>query len=122
MIRTVRESAERLYSVPEGNKAEIVDGNIVVLEPTGDAPGYAAGDIFASLREYVRRTRHGRAVGDNVGFLVDLPHRQSFSPDAAYYAGPPAGMKFFQGAPQFAAEIRSERDYGPAAETAMAAK
>ena len=61
-------------------------------------------------------------MGDNVGFLVDLPHRQSFSPDAAYYLGSPAGMKFFQGAPQFAVEIRSEGDYGPAAERAMAAK
>jgi Uma2 family endonuclease len=122
MTRSVPESVERLYSVAEGRKAEIVDGTILVLERTGDAPGYAAGEIFASLREYVRRTRRGRALGDNVGFLMHLAHRQSFSPDAAYYVGPPAGMKFFQGAPQFAAEIRSECDYGPAAETAMAAK
>jgi Uma2 family endonuclease len=122
VARTSPGTVEQLYLVPDGGKAEIVDGTVVVLEPTGDAPGYAAGEIFASLREYVRRTRRGRAVGDNVGFLVNLPHRQSFSPDAAYYVGPPAGMKFFQGAPQFAAEIRSERDYDPAAEIAMAAK
>lgn len=113
---------EHLYSVPDGAKAEAVDGTIVVLEPTGDAPGYAAGEIFASLRASVRRTRRGRAVGDNVGFLVNLAHRQSFSPDAAYYVGPRAGMKFFQGAPRFAAEIRSESDYGPGAENTMAAK
>ena len=31
-------------------------------------------------------------------------------------------MKFFQGAPVFAVEIRSENDYGPAAEREMAAK
>jgi Uma2 family endonuclease len=122
MGQTASTSVKQLYSTPDGAKAEIVDGTVVVLESTGDAPGYAAGEIFASLREYTRRTRRGRAVGDNVGFLVDLPHRQSFSPDAAYYVGPPAGMKFFRGAPQFAAEIRSERDYGPAAEAAMAAK
>ena len=31
-------------------------------------------------------------------------------------------MRFFDGAPVFAAEVRSEDDYGPAAERAMAAK
>ena len=31
-------------------------------------------------------------------------------------------MRFFNGAPVFAAEVRSEDDYGPAAERAMAAK
>jgi Uma2 family endonuclease len=116
------DAAEKLSWAPHGSKAEIVDGILVVFEPTGEAPAYAAGEIFASLREYVRRTRHGRAVGDNGGFLVNLPNRQSFSPDAAYYVGPPAGMDFFQGAPQFAAEVRSKGDYGQAAERAMADK
>ena len=31
-------------------------------------------------------------------------------------------MKFIQGAPHFAVEVRSENDYGPAAEREMAAK
>ena len=31
-------------------------------------------------------------------------------------------MKFFEGAPAFAVEVRSEGDYGPQAERAMAAK
>lgn len=31
-------------------------------------------------------------------------------------------MKFFEGAPVFAVEVRSEGDYGPAAEAAMARK
>ncbi len=31
-------------------------------------------------------------------------------------------MKFFQGAPVFAVEVRSEGDYGPRAEREMAAK
>jgi len=32
------------------------------------------------------------------------------------------GMRFASGAPIFAVEVRSENDYGPAAERAMAAK
>jgi hypothetical protein len=37
-----------------------------------------------SLRKYVDTTGVGRAVSDNAAFKVNLPNRQSFSPDAAY--------------------------------------
>ena len=115
-----RDLVEDLYQV-EG-KAEIIHGEIVHFPMTGDMPTYAAEEIFVSLRAYVRRIKQGRAFADGNGFLVDLPHRQSFSPDAGYHVGPPAEMKFFQGAPIFAVEVRSENDYGPAAEHEMAAK
>ena len=104
------------------SKAEIVGGEIVLMSATGDLPSRAAGAVYRSLWDYERRTRSGRAYTDNVGFLVDLPGRKSFGPDASYYVGPPAGAKFLEGAPVFAAEVRSEGDYGPAAEEAMAAK
>ena len=38
MSHTATGHREQLYAVPDGAKAEIVDGTIVVLEPTGDAP------------------------------------------------------------------------------------
>ncbi len=60
--------------------------------------------------------------GDNVAFRVDLPNRGSFSPDASFYVGPRTGMKFLEGAPVFAVEVRNENDYGPSAERAMAQK
>jgi len=63
----------------------------------------------------------GIAVGDNAAFVVNLPHRKSFSPDAAFYTGP-ITMKFAEGAPVFAVEVRSEGDYGPRAERQMAKK
>ena len=93
-------------------KAEIINGKIVEMSPTGWWPGYASGEIFASLRSYVKRTGKGHAIPDNIGFKVNLPHRKSFSPDAAFYTGNPQGMKFLEGAPSFAAEVRSESDYG----------
>ena len=92
------------------------------MSPTGFAPSFAAGEIFASLREFSRRTKLGRALTDNAGFIVNLPNRKSFSPDAAFYTGPPSGMKFFEGAPVFAVEVRSENDYGPKAERKIAQK
>jgi Uma2 family endonuclease len=91
------------------------------MSPTGGLPGYAAGEIVDSLRDYARHAKTGYAIGDNVGFVVELPNRDSFSPDAAFYTGE-LTMKFVQGAPVFAVEVRSEGDYGPAAERAMAEK
>ena len=35
---------------------------------------------------------------DGAGFHVNLPHRESFSPDAAYHIGPCTGMRFLEGA------------------------
>jgi Uma2 family endonuclease len=120
MTLKTRATIEDLYHV-EG-KAEIVDGEIVKMPATGIGPGYAGDAITVSLWQYARRTGRGRAVGDNKGFHVNLPNRESFSPDAAYYVGPAAGMRFFEGAPIFAAEVRSEGGYGPAAEAEMAQK
>lgn len=120
MTTKTQATIEDLYQV-EG-KAELVDGEIVLMSPTGDMPSFAAGEIFAGLREHARRTKSGRAVTDNAGFRVDLPNRGSFSPDAAFYNGKRAGMKFFEGAPVFAVEVRSESDYGPKAEAKMTKK
>ena len=110
-----------LRHVAENGKAELIKGELVVISPTGGLPGYAAGEIFASLREYAQRTRIGYALADNVGFIVDLPERKSFSPDAAFYTGE-LTMKFLEGAPVFAVEVRSESDCGPTAEQEMAQK
>jgi Uma2 family endonuclease len=111
---------EDLYHVP--GKAEIVNGELLLMSPTGDLPGSAAGEIHVSLHGHARRTGLGRAYGDNVGFIVNLPNRRSFSPDVAYYRGPRTRGKFLEGAPVFAVEVRSDSDYGPAAEREMAAK
>jgi Uma2 family endonuclease len=91
-------------------KAELVDGKILHFSPTGAAPGYAGDEIFASLREYARCTGRGHAVGDNKAFRVNLPRRKTVSSGAAFYIGPSPGMKFFEGAPIFAVEVRSEGD------------
>jgi Uma2 family endonuclease len=102
-------------------KAEIMNGEIVRMSPTQKLPNYAAGEIFVSLHQHSRRTGTGHAATDNLGFIVDLPHRTSFSPDVSYYAEE-VNDEFGQGAPLFAVEVRSKGDYGPAAERAMAQK
>ena len=115
-------TVEDLYRVPDNGKAELVDGEIVLMPPTGGIPGRTGGEIYVALRDYERRTGRGYAFPDNVGFVVDLPRRGSFSPDAAFHPGPLQGGRFLNGAPIFAAEVRSETDYGEKAEREMAEK
>ncbi len=113
-----------LYRV-EG-KAELIAGRIVHLMPTGRKPSRVAFRIARGLDNYAEATGHGEAYPDNTGFAVPKlsSGRQSFSPDASYYVGPfiPNTMRFIEGPPTFAVEVRSENDYGEAAEAAMAAK
>src|SRR5215213_303820 len=120
MSTKVEATIEDLYKV-EG-KAELVNGEIILMSPTGYLPHYAGDEIVSSLREYSRSRKIGHVVSDNAAFVVNLPHRKSFSPDAAFHVGANPGMKFFDGAPVFAVEVRSEGDYGPRAERQMATK
>jgi Uma2 family endonuclease len=113
---------EDLALIPENVKAEIVEGEIIIMPPTGGDPGYAGDEAFASLREYSKRIKKGRAVSDNKAFRVHLPNRESFSPDAAFYIGQDPGMRFYEGAPVFAVEVRSENDYGRETEKRILAK
>jgi Uma2 family endonuclease len=112
---------EDLYHMPENSKAELVNGEIVPVSPTGGLSNRAAGSIYVSLRVYERKMPGYYAFTDNAGFIVNLPNRRSFSPDVAFYRGEVSG-KFLQGAPVFAVEVRSEGDYGPDAERAMSQK
>ncbi len=117
---TTEELIEKLYHTK--GKAEVVNGEIVEFMSTGDEPSSAAFNIAFSLKQYQQKIGFGRTYTDNVGFLVDLPNRKSFSPDASFFVGERRGMKFLQGAPIFAVEVRSENDYGKQAEKAIADK
>ena len=113
---------ETLARLPEQGKAEILNGVIILMPPTGFLPGRASSQIFRRLRSYEETVGGGYAIPDNVGMLVDLPNRHSFSPGASWHLGPATGAKFLSGAPAFAAEVRSEEDYGMRAEQNMAEK
>jgi Uma2 family endonuclease len=107
-------------------KAELIGGRIVQLMATGRKPNRVAGRIFRSLDDHAQRAGKGEAYTDNMGFVVpELESgRESFAPDASYYDGLFAkdDMKFIMAAPTFAAEVRSECDYGDAAELELAEK
>ena len=108
-------------------KAELVAGRIYATVGSGYAPSRVAFKIAMRLEAYSESGREGVAFADGIGFACLPPlsnGRQSFSPDASYYIGPlPANeMRYIEGTPIFAVEVRSENDYGPKAEAEMLAK
>ncbi len=114
-----------LYAVD--GKAELIAGRIVKFMPSGFAPSRAAMRIAIRLESYSVNTKAGLAFADGVGYALkrSLRHgRQSFCPDASFYSGPlPKNrMRFIEGVPMLAVEVRSEEDYGDAAEDRLAEK
>ena len=77
MSMKTRATIEELYKV-EG-KAELVNGEIVCMSPTGGRPGRASLAIAMSLRLYEREHGGGYAFPNNVAFAVNLPHRESLA-------------------------------------------
>ncbi len=123
-VQQLKATLDDLYRTPE--KAELIRGRIVHLMATGRKPNRVAGRIFRSLDDHAEQARFGEAYTDNMGFAVPVmpSGRESFSPDASYHKGPfpKDAMRFIEGAPSFAVEVRSESDYTPSAEIDMAEK
>jgi Uma2 family endonuclease len=121
---TTRATLDDLYQ--EEGKAELIGGRIVRFMASGHLPCIVAENTFISLRLYARTIKRGVAHADGVGYAIpQLPSgRESFSPDTSYYSGPlPANrMRFIEGPPTLAVEVRSEDDNGLVAEAEMAAK
>jgi Uma2 family endonuclease len=121
MIQKTSTLLDELRDTP--GKAEIVGGKVVHMSPAGYRHHRKGQRITRSLEDY-EAGHGGAAFGDNLGFIVDLPGRESFSPDAGWMASPPDEDEedFVFGAPTFAVEIRSKKDYGPVADEAILAK
>src|SRR5262245_32553404 len=119
-----RATLDDLYRT-EG-KAELIGGRIVELMANGLLPGEVSGNVYVSVRADGKALQRGGATAGGVGHAMrELPAgRESVCPDGAYYDGrmPANHLRFVEGPPTFAVEVRSENDYGPAAEAAMAEK
>jgi Uma2 family endonuclease len=123
-VPTARATIDDLYRVD--GKAELIGGRIVRFPPAGQLPSEVAGEIYVSLRQHARSLGQGKVYTGGIGFAVPelTSGRESFSPDASYDVGtdPPNRMRFVEHAPTFAVEVRSESDYGPAADKEYADK
>jgi Uma2 family endonuclease len=120
----IRETLADLAREP--GKAELIGGRIVRFMGTGLRPNLFASRIFRSLADHVDVILRGIALTNKGVYAVPelCSGRESFFPNSSYFSGPfsSSNMGFIQGPPTFAVEVRSENDYGPAAERAIEAK
>lgn len=115
------EEFERIAPLLDG-PSELVDGRLRLMSPTGFAHGVLALRIGAALERYAEdHPEVGEAVGAETGFRIDDPHHPVQAPDAAFVGVnrmPAAGrggrndpaLRFVQGAPDLAVEVRSPDD------------
>lgn len=109
-------------------KAELIGGRIVPEMAAGRRHSLVGFNIAVSLRMHAKIVGRGEAHPDNVVFSVPelSTERESFSPDASYYAGELGPMDdepgVIEGPPTFAVEVRNDDDYGPVAESKLADK
>ncbi len=73
MATKVRATIDDLFRVAGDGKAELVNGQVVLMLPTGGMPSVAAGAIVVSLHLHAPRTKKACAVGDNAAFRVSYP-------------------------------------------------
>ena len=116
-VEPLKPTLDDLFRTPD--KAELIGGRIVRLMATGRKPSRIAGRVGRSLDAHARHIGEGKAFTSKLAYAIArLPSgRESFSPDASYYKGPFSDepMRFIEGSPTFAAEVRSEGDYTPSA-------
>lgn len=120
---TRKATVEDLYHAPDDGMYDLVDGKLVHVPLSGFGHSRVADRIRDVLLPYEETTQSGYAMSDGIGYLVDLPRRQSFGPDASYLLVKPDDEDLFiTGAPIFAAEIRFKDDYGARGDREAAAK
>ena len=108
-------TAEDLYALPSDlQRYELVNGELRVGEPTGIWHGSLAIDLGGELRALVRAERLGLIVGET-GFLLRRDPDTVRAPDVAFIRAERVpdferGERYFDGAPDLAAEIVSPGD------------
>jgi len=61
VVTRLRATLQDLYNVSENGKAELINGELILMSPTGGVPGRAGGEIFRSLDDYEQQTSYGYA-------------------------------------------------------------
>ena len=106
-------TAQQLFEMPDQERFELVQGELVPMSPPGFDHGCIVLDVAATLREFVQAGKLGM-VAVEAGFCVSHDPDTVRSPDVAFVRAeriPQGGVRaFFQGAPDLAVEVISPSD------------
>lgn len=109
-------TAEELFRMPDnGGRCELVDGEIVQMEPPGAMHGFVSMSLQRLLLNYVEARGLGVGFASETGFIVSRNPDSVLAPDGAFVRqeridalGIPA--EYFPEAPALVIEVRSKED------------
>jgi Uma2 family endonuclease len=78
-------SADQLYELPDdGNRYELIKGDLIMMSPAGSEHGWIAGRIFVRLATHVENLDLGRAYAAETGFKISESPDTVRAPDACF--------------------------------------
>lgn len=90
---------------------ELVNGNIIVMSPSGYESDEVAAEVTRVIGNWVKPRRLGRVTGSSAGF--DLPNSDVRAPDVSFVLAerlPRAPRSFAELAPDLIVEVKSPSD------------
>lgn len=115
-VHTGPVTAEQLWRMPDdGTRRELVRGEMRVMTPAGAEHGRVAMTVGTLLSRHVRESDLGVAFAAETGFVLAHDPDTVRAPDAAFVSTERAEeigrtVRFWPGAPDFAAEVVSPED------------
>ncbi|MBE9124907.1 MULTISPECIES: Uma2 family endonuclease [unclassified Coleofasciculus] len=106
-----RKDLEKLQAQNPDYPMELVEGNIIVMSPSGYESDEVALELAAQLRNWVRPRKLGRVTGSSAGF--DLPNSNVRAPDVSFVLAErlrKSPGSFAQLAPDLMVEVKSPTD------------
>jgi Uma2 family endonuclease len=111
-------TAEELFALPDdGNRYELVRGELIVMSPSALPPTVVAGNLFGRLWNFLRRHRRLGVCGfSEGGFKLESDPDTVRAPDIWFLRAdrvPPGGLPrggYWPGTPDLAVEVLSPSD------------
>ncbi len=106
-----RKDLEKLQAEHPDYRMELVDGNIIVMSPSGYESDEVAAEFTAQMRNWVRPRKLGRVTGSSAGF--DLPNSNVRAPDVSFVLAERlrrSPRSYAELAPDLMVEVKSPTD------------